>query len=106
MKTTNKLILTGSVFLAALAAAAPPAWWASRGVTNGAPVSDYAAANVGQLKNTATQAAAEMNAQWLSGAGASINNLVLSWQQPPAQGVTRSDYSAVNQGQLKNVAKL
>ncbi|EIQ00389.1 hypothetical protein OpiT1DRAFT_04935 [Opitutaceae bacterium TAV1] len=84
-----------------------PAWWGTREVLSpDAQPDDYAAANIGQLKHIATQAAAEMNAKLPGGAGEGINALVTSWQQPPAEGVTRDDYAAVNLGQLKAVAKL
>ncbi|EIQ01745.1 hypothetical protein OpiT1DRAFT_00319 [Opitutaceae bacterium TAV1] len=84
-----------------------PDWWTQQGVIDPAATpDDYAAANIGQLKHIATQAAAEMNARLPGGAGEDINALVTSWQQPPAEGVTRDDYAAVNLGQLKAVAKL
>jgi len=85
---------------------APPAWWTERGVLNGNPSDDYAAANIGQLKHIASKAAAELNAKLLpDGAGEEINNLVASWSAAPAAGVSRDDYAAVNLGQLKAVAK-
>lgn len=84
-----------------------PVWWETREVLlPDTQPDDYAAANIGQLKYLATQAAAEMNAQLLGGAGETINALVASWLQPPAEGVTRDDYAAINQGQLKAIAKL
>ncbi len=67
---------------------------------------DYAAANVGQLKYVAIQAAAEMNALLPApGAGEDIGDLLVSWNQfpPPA---SRDDFIAINQGQLKYVAAL
>ncbi|AHF92925.1 sugar-binding protein [Opitutaceae bacterium TAV5] len=86
---------------------AQPAWWMQQGVLDPAAApDDYAAANIGQLKHITTQAAAEMNAHLPGGAGPAINALVTSWQQPPATGVTRDDYAAVNLGQLKAVAQL
>ena len=98
------LVFGGLVADVSLAQA--PAWWAARGVTNGQPADDYAVANIGQLKQVATQAAAEMNQKLPGGAGSTITALVDSWQQPPLSGVTRDDYAALNQGQLKAVAKL
>jgi hypothetical protein len=75
-------------------------------VTNSqATLNDYAAANIGQVKNIATKAVAEMNAKLEGGAGSELNALVASWTQPPATGVVRNDYAAVNQGQLKAIAK-
>lgn len=85
----------------------PPSWWIQRGVTNGQSVDDYAVANQGQLKQIATQAAAELDVVLapLGGAGSSIDALIVAWSQPPG-GVPREDYAALNQGQLKTVAKL
>lgn len=59
--------------------------------------------NQGQLKHFAAKAAAELNADLVGGAGTAINDLILSWSEPNA---SRDDYAAVNQGQLKAVAKL
>lgn len=86
---------------------APPAWWTTRGVlTSGATANDYAAANLGQVKQIATKAYAEMEAVLPGGAGSSLTALVNSWSAAPASGVVRNDYAAVNQGQLKALAKL
>ena len=85
------------------ARAAPPSWWASREVTIfGAPADDYAAINEGQLKNIATQAEAELDANLPGGAGAAVHALVDTWSTPTA---ATSDYSAVNLGMLKTVAQ-
>src|SRR5688572_24647084 len=82
--------------------AAAPAWWAQRGVlTPNATANDYAAANIGQVKRIATLARDELDARLSGGAGTAINTLVDSWAQPPAPGVVREDYAAINQGQLK-----
>src|ERR1041385_8014900 len=75
--------------------AAPPAWWAQRGVLSGQPADDYAVANVGQLKHIAAMAAAELNARLPGGAGAEINALVAAWNAAPAAGVVRDDFAAV-----------
>jgi hypothetical protein len=75
-------------------------------VFSGRPADDFAVANIGQLKHLATQAAAELNAKLSGGAGAVINNLVASWQQAPAVGVTRNDFAPVSIGQLKAVGEL
>lgn len=89
--------------------AGPPAWWGQRSVTNANPANDFAAANLGQLKNLASKAAAELNTKLAAhgGAGAEINALIAGWTAslPPAEKV-RNDFVALNQGQLKNVAKL
>ncbi len=103
MKTFQKILLAGGLLTFATALAAPPAWWATRGVTNGNTASDFAVANIGQVKNIATQAAAEMNADLPGGAGVAINTLVASWSPPSG---TAKDYAAINQGQLKTIAKL
>lgn len=81
-----------------------PDWWSERDVTTSNPADDYAVANIGQLKNVATAAAAELNASLFSGAGDEINGLVAAWSEPPI-GDDRDDYAAVNLGQLKTVAE-
>ena len=66
---------------------------------------DYAVANLGQLKALATQAAAEFDAPLsVPGAGARVRVLIGAWAAAPASGMTRDDYAALNQGQLKSVA--
>lgn len=68
---------------------------------------DFVAANIGQLKYLATQAAAELDVTLPDpGAGPIIAALVASWKQSPASGVTRDDFAVVTQGQVKDVAKL
>jgi hypothetical protein len=93
--------------LVSRAIAAPPAWWASRGVTiNGATADDYGLLNQGQLKQLATQAFNEMQARLpAGGAGTAMAALIASWQSPPASPAPE-DYATVNLGQLKNVARL
>lgn len=97
-----------------------PSWWFERAVIRQvAPASespiwpdnypatdDFAAANIGQLKQIATQAAAELDAHIPDGAGTDIHNLLAQWSAAPASGVTRDDFAAVNLGQLKAVARL
>ncbi|MEI9897066.1 MAG: hypothetical protein WDN28_25190 [Chthoniobacter sp.] len=73
--------------------------------TNYPAADDYAAANLGQLKQIARAAATEMNAHLPGGAGLNVNNLITLWTTPPDPGVVRDDFSAVNLGQLKTVAK-
>jgi len=97
-----------------------PEWWFSSGVIaplnpnnqspswNGGsyPVpDDFSAANLGQLKQMATQAAAELNANLPGGAGDIINNLITTWNSTPQSGVVRDDHATVNLGQLKAVAQ-
>ncbi len=90
----------------AILLAPPPAWWAQRGATDGSTPDDYAAANLGQLKHFAAKAAEELDDYFPGGAGTAINTRIASWRLPPAAGVTRDDYAAVNLGQVKFVAKL
>lgn len=98
------LLFAGLLLQSAQAVA--PEWWAGQGVINTQHTADdYAAANVGQLKNLAQKAAAEMNSSLPGGAGAEIDTLIASWNAAPAAGVTRDDYAAVTLGQLKNVAR-
>lgn len=87
--------------------AVPPAWWATRGVIDGgAAPNDYAAANLGQVKNIAKKAYDELESTAPGGAGTPLDNLIASWLAAPGQGITRNDYASVNQGQLKTLAKL
>ena len=83
--------------------AAPPAWWASRHVTNGNPVNDYAPINQGQLKNLIKGAIEELDSHLSNGAGQDLDALIANWATPT---VVTDDYSAVNIGQLKAVAAL
>ena len=89
--------------------APPPAWWAARGATNGATADDFAAANIGQLKQMASKAVDELQASLPGGAGSVLTDMVTRWRTPPDQlnppGPPRDDFTAVNIGQLKAVAK-
>lgn len=85
--------------------APPPAWWAERGATNTNPPDDYAAANLGQLKQMAVKARDELNLRLPpNGAGRAIETMIAGWNQPNT--TTRDDYAAVTLGQLKYVGKL
>ena len=84
--------------------APPPDWWAERGATNENPPDDYAAANLGQLKQMAVKAREELNARLPGGAGQPIETMIAGWNQP--NSTTRDDYAAVTLGQLKYVGKL
>lgn len=103
--------------------AAFPDWWFERDVIPRLPsaagnpspawptdyptADDYAAANLGQLKLIASKAAEELAATLPSpGAGLAIQSMTTAWQSAAPVGVTRDDFSALNQGQLKAVAKL
>jgi hypothetical protein len=118
-------ILAGSV-LSLLAAPVPtnkpsnyPAWWFSQGVivptnpTNSSPnwptdypiSDDYAVINEGQLKNFATKAYNQLQAQvssstWTNSPGLALTSMVTGWSTS-----TGDDYTAINLGQLKTVAK-
>jgi hypothetical protein len=76
-------------------------------LASGATVDNYAAVNTGQLKAIAAKAADEFDAEFagMGGAGTEITTLIATWRAAPEVGVTRDNYLAVNQGQLKAVAK-
>lgn len=97
--------LVGLAVSSILVMGAPPAWWAQREVLNGQPADDYALFNQGQLKNMAKKAFAELNSKLPGGAGPVLAELISGWHAPAAPGSPRDDFSAVNLGQLKNVAK-
>lgn len=109
--TYRQVLLTGATALAitisATRAATPPAWWEEHEVlTPTASANDYAAANAGQLKAIATKAITAMNASLPGGAGVELNQLLAGWRAPVAPGIVRNDFAAVNQGQLKAVARM
>jgi hypothetical protein len=80
-----------------------PSWWHLRVVlTQDATPDDYAPTNQGQVKNIAKAAATEMDAKIPGGAGNEIHALIISWSTPTAQ---TNDFSAVNLGQLKAIAR-
>ena len=87
-------------------AGTPPSWWATAGpspvlVVSGTS-SDYAIANQGQVKNIATAAAAHLSANVTGTTADLVNAMVSAWSTGTNP---RNNYSAVNLGQLKNVAK-
>jgi hypothetical protein len=83
--------------------AAGPTWWRSRGVLDASQTTnDYAAVNVGQLKNIAKKARDEVNASLPGGAGTTVEALISSFSATTAD---RNDFAGVNVGQLKAVAK-
>jgi hypothetical protein len=67
---------------------------------------DYAAANIGQLKYIAAKASAELAASLPAGTESKFTRLVASWSAGAAAGVTRDDYAALTQGQLKAVGAI
>ncbi|HVM63078.1 MAG TPA: hypothetical protein VMV72_19625 [Verrucomicrobiae bacterium] len=83
-----------------VALAAPgPSWWIARGVLNtNATPNDFAAVTQGQVKNMASNAWVEMNANLPGGAGATVSALIGSFSRS-------NDYLAANIGQLKFVAQ-
>jgi hypothetical protein len=102
-------LLLGIALLGMLPAflwAQAPGWWTSQGVLKqNATPNDYAAVNQGQVKNIATAAVAELNQNLPGaplGAGEALNNLAITLASTSAR---TNDYSAVNLGQLKTIAK-
>jgi hypothetical protein len=86
---------------------AQPTWWETRGVlTSGVPANDFAAANLGQLKQIATKAYDEIQLKVQGGAGVELSTLVGSWRAPLPPHVVRNDFAAVNIGQVKAIAKM
>ena len=97
------MALLACIALPLLAFAAAPAWWSQRGVTiAGATPDDYAPANIGQLKNIAAAAVAEMDTKLPGGAGDPLHSVIADWSTPTSQV---NDFAPVNVGQLKNTAK-
>lgn len=88
----------------ALAAfATGPSWWQSRGVIDlNQTMNDFAAVNIGQLKNMAAKARDEMDANLPGGSSGDIQALVNSFATVTED---RNDFAAPNVGQLKTVAK-
>ncbi|HVM60286.1 MAG TPA: hypothetical protein VMV72_05400 [Verrucomicrobiae bacterium] len=93
------LALCAFVWLPAIAGSSIPPWWTSRSVLNtSATPNDFAAVTQGQVKNIASNAWLEMNANLPGGAGATITALVGSF-------TSTNNYLPANIGQLKYVAK-
>ena len=85
--------------LTAIASVPGPSWWISRGVVNtNVTANDYATVTQGQVKNIATQAAAELSTNLPGGAGSNVLALVNGF-------TTANNYLPANNGQLKSVAK-
>jgi hypothetical protein len=88
--------------LSAHATTVPPLlWWPD----HYPPPDDYAVANIGQLKHIATKAADEMIFRLPGGAGTEIDELLLRWANP-APPALPDDYAALNQEQLKYMARV
>lgn len=104
---TRLFVLLGCSFCLGDAMGATPIWWTTRGVVSSAPADDYSAVNIGQLKTIAKKAAMEMEQTLPGGAGAPIQLMIDSWVQDQPVGTTtpRDDYSALNVGQAKSVAR-
>ena len=86
--------------LTTLAVLATPSWWNDRGVVlPGSATNDFSAINLGQLKNMASNAYAEMESGFaaVGGAGSAVSNLVHSFSNA-------DNYAVANLGQLKAVA--
>lgn len=82
----------------------PPSWWTSLGVIQPEKLpNDSAAVTQGQLKYMTQRAIQEMNLKLTEGAGTKLTALLSSWN---TLNSNRNDYSAVNIGQIKAVAKL
>ncbi|MCF7785888.1 MAG: thrombospondin type 3 repeat-containing protein [Prosthecobacter sp.] len=106
VREVSTLLLFTSLLLQSATAVAPGWWDTQQVLTSGAVADDYTVANIGQLKNVAKKAAAEMNSALTGGAGNDINALIAEWEASPAEGVTRDDYAALTIGQLKSVVRL
>ncbi|WP_461785052.1 Ig-like domain-containing protein [Prosthecobacter sp.] len=106
LREITAVLLMAVLLLQSATAVAPgPAWWGRQSVADPYAIpDDFAVANTGQLKYLATKAAAAMNAELPGGAGGTINAMVAAWNATPTAGVTRDNYLAINQGQLKQVA--
>ena len=90
-------ILCGA--LTTMAVLAAPSWWDDRGVVlPGSTTNDFAVANLGQLKNMASNAYEELEASLAGGAGSAVSNLVKSFSND-------NNYAVANLGQLKAVAQ-
>jgi hypothetical protein len=124
--THTLVLVTGCCGIFVLtASASDPAWWDYRGAvlapevtTNSGVVTtnyipnNYAVVTQGQLKQFTAVAVQEMNADVPGGAGATLNNIVIGWQQDyatngySASNIKPSDYALMNAGQLKYIGNL
>lgn len=110
---SRRVVFPGFLLASLVSAiAAPPAWWASRGATDGNPPNDYAVVNQGQLKQFTQKATRELNARIPGGAGSALNGLVNGWEQAYLTGGYNAtnplpaDFEAMNSGQLTGIAAM
>lgn len=105
LRDVTTALLVAGLLLQSVQAVAPE-WWEVQGVVNAQrQADDYAAVNVGQLKNLAKKTATELDRSLPGGAGSTIDVLIATWAAAAPAGVTRDDYAAVTVGQLKRVAQ-
>lgn len=96
------LLLFASLTLQTMQAAAP-GWWSTQGALKPqAQADDFAALNQGQLKLLASRAWLQMELSLPGGAGAAITQMINQWRIARPQ---TDDYSVVNIGQMKKVAR-
>ncbi len=114
----KRLFLVGWLLLPTTSVlfAASPQWWSdteTKIIDDEADAENFAPANLGQLKHVAKKAKAHLDKKLPGGSGAVIVNLVDSFEPRRDQGYTQQqidefvavNYSPVNLGQLKAVAK-
>lgn len=118
------LVRGAALFAAPVPATKPPHfpdWWFEREVVarlpafashpaplwpdHYSPADDFAAANIGQLKNIYSRAVEELDAAIEGGAGIEVSGLAAAWLSDPADGIFRDDFALLNQGQLKATAQ-
>lgn len=106
LRSVAGLALMGLMVLVATAVSAPPTWWTTPpSVINATQdQNNYAAVTVGQLKNMAVKAKAEMDIKFSSvgGAGPAIDAMVQGWTTNKS---VDNQYAAATVGQVKKVAK-
>ncbi len=114
----KRFFLIGLFLLLAISVsfAASPQWWSdteTKILDAEADAENFAPANLGQLKYVAKKAKAHLDARLPGGSGSAITNLVNSFEPRLGQSYTQQqidefvsdNYSPINLGQLKAVAK-